>query len=240
MKKYLTLISLLVCITLVLIGCSQSTATAPGSEEPTKWDRRPMVMVNGEIYLDTGKESDINGRCGVMDGEITSTVDGSEIPKEDNQSNFGEGYEYQFVDKNSIDIFMNEKWIRFVKETDAWGIQLTAAKITATGLTLICNQSGEGPSGELNTGSYYNLEVLEDNQWNAVKMRPQKNDIAWTSEAWIIPMNDSTEWEVNWEWLYGKLPPGNYRIGKEIMDFRGTGDYDTDIYYAYFAIVKAI
>jgi hypothetical protein len=75
-----------------------------------------MVMVNGEIYLDTGKESDINGRCGVMDGEITSTVDGSEIPIEDNQSNFGEGYEYQFVDENNIDVYMNEKWIRFEKE----------------------------------------------------------------------------------------------------------------------------
>ena len=28
-------------------------------------------------------------RCGTMDGEITSTVDGTEIPTEDNQSNFG-------------------------------------------------------------------------------------------------------------------------------------------------------
>jgi len=31
----------------------------------------------------------MDARCGTMDGEITSTVDGTEIPTEDNQSNFG-------------------------------------------------------------------------------------------------------------------------------------------------------
>ena len=49
-----------------------------------------MVMVDGKLYYDTGKESTISGRCGVMDGEITSTVDGSEIPTKDNQSNLGQ------------------------------------------------------------------------------------------------------------------------------------------------------
>ncbi len=78
-------------------------------------DLIPMVKIKGELYLDTGRESDINGRCGVMDGEITSTVEPSEKPIQDDQSNFGSGYEYQFVDDNSIDIYMNEKWIRFEK-----------------------------------------------------------------------------------------------------------------------------
>jgi len=80
-------------------------------------DRRPMVMINGELYFDSNRESNINGRCGVMDGEISSTVDASEIPTQDNQSNFGEGYGYQYIDENSIDIYVNEKWIRFEKET---------------------------------------------------------------------------------------------------------------------------
>lgn len=96
-------------------------------KDPTEfvWDRRPMVMLKGELYLDTGHESDIDGRCGVMDGEISSTVDGSEIPTQDNQSNFGDGYEYQYVDRNSVDIYMNGKWIRFEKETiDDLSIQL--------------------------------------------------------------------------------------------------------------------
>lgn len=200
-------------------------------------DRRPMLMIKGEIYFDTNRESDINGRCGVMDGKIASTVDASEIPTQDNQSNFGSGYEYQYVDENSIDIYMNEKWIRFEKEiTDAWGIQLTATDVTSSGLTLVCKQSGGQPTGDLQTGSYYFLEKHIDNRWLPVEMLPSEHKVAWTEEAWIIPMDDTTQWDVDWEWLYGELPVGHYRISKEITDFRDTGDYDESSYYANFEV----
>lgn len=82
-----------------------------------KFDLIPMLMVKGELYLDTGKESDFNRTCGTMDGEITSTVEPFEKPTKDNQSNFGSGYGYQFVSPNNIDILINEKWIRFEKES---------------------------------------------------------------------------------------------------------------------------
>ncbi len=82
------------------------------SEKP-EYDVIPMVMVNNKLYYDTGKESSIDGRCGVMDGEITSTVDGSQIPTENNQSNFGTGFEYQYGANDTIEIFMNGKWIVF-------------------------------------------------------------------------------------------------------------------------------
>ena len=91
----------------------------PGQEETQEWDKIPMVMVDGKLYYDTGKESTISGRCGVMDGEITSTVDGSEIPTKDNQSIFGTGFEYQYGADNTIEIFMNEKWIVFEQREGA-------------------------------------------------------------------------------------------------------------------------
>lgn len=236
-KKYIKLVSVLLCIAFILVGCGKSDDVLK-IEEPPKADRRPMVMVKGEIYLDTGKESDIGARCGVMDGEIISSVEPSEIPTENNQSNFGKGYGYQHVSESSIDILMNGKWIRFVKEKDEWGVQLTATQITPTGLTLVCNQLGGNITSEPTTGSYFNLEVSEDNQWKAVKTLPQKNDIAWTEEAWIIPLNDSVQWKVNWEWLYGKLPEGNYRIAKKITDSSEGGESRTRIFYAYFEIAK--
>lgn len=202
-------------------------------------DRRPMVMIDGELYFDTNRESDIKGRCGVMDGEISSMVDGSEIPTLDNQSNFGDGYKYQFVGGNSIDLFMNNKWIRFEKEIlDTWGIQLTTTKITPSGLILVCNQSGGEPTGDLQTGSYYLLEKQINEEWIALEMLPSEHKIGWDEVAWIIPIDDTVEWEVNWEWLYGDLPNGNYRIGKEITDYRDTGDYDTKTYYTNFEVTK--
>lgn len=86
------------------------------SKEAEKWDLIPMVMVDGELYLDTGRESTVEGRCGVMDGEITSTVESWEKPTEDNQSNFGTGYGYQYGVAGTIEIYMNEKWWVFVSE----------------------------------------------------------------------------------------------------------------------------
>ena len=81
------------------------------------WDLIPMVMVDGQLYLSTGYESTVEGRCGVMDGEITSAVDGSEKPTKDNQSNFGTGYSYQYgATEGTIEIYMNGKWWIYATE----------------------------------------------------------------------------------------------------------------------------
>lgn len=76
-------------------------------------DRIPMVRVNNKLYYDTGRESTASGRCGNMDGEITSMVDRTEILMEDNQSNFGSGFGYQYGADDTIEIYRNEKWFVF-------------------------------------------------------------------------------------------------------------------------------
>ena len=86
-------------------------------KETETWDLIPMVMVNGTLYLDTGHESKIEARCGVMDGEITSRVDGNKQPSVDDQSNFGTGYGYQYgATEGTIELFMNGKWWIFATE----------------------------------------------------------------------------------------------------------------------------
>ena len=93
-------------------------------KEAETWDLIPMVMVNGTLYLDTGHESKIEARCGVMDGEITSQVDGSKQPTVDDQSNFGTGYGYQYgTTEGTIELFMNGKWWIFATEEARQKIQ---------------------------------------------------------------------------------------------------------------------
>ena len=119
---------------------------------------------------------------------------------------------------------------------ERWGITLTAENITPTGFVIKCVQSGGKPTGELQTGSWYILETwTQEYGWQEA---PCFAEVCWTEEALLIVKDSVTEWEVNWEWLYGKLPEGKYRVGKEITDFRATGDYDTAIYYAEFEIVE--
>ncbi len=61
-------------------------------------------------------------------------------------------------------------------------------------------------------------------------------EYGWNSIAYIIAKNDSTEFEIKWEWLYGKLPTGTYRLTKGFTDFRKSGDYDNFTYWTEFEI----
>lgn len=75
----------------------------------------PMVQKNGAKYIQTGRVSSF-AKCGVMDGEITSSVSESETPKQDNQSNFGIGYGYQIGIEGTIEILIDGQWLLFASE----------------------------------------------------------------------------------------------------------------------------
>lgn len=79
--------------------------------ENSQWDVIPMVQVDGLYYYSTGKEA-VSGD-GLPEGEITSTVDGSQIPTEDDQSNFGDGFPYRYGEEGTIEVQMDGKWIVF-------------------------------------------------------------------------------------------------------------------------------
>ncbi len=79
-------------------------------------DNIRMIKVKGNIYYDTGKQSD-SLRCGIMDGTITSQCDAGSQPVYDNQSNFGSGYGYQYAINETIEVHIEEEnaWEIFKK-----------------------------------------------------------------------------------------------------------------------------
>ena len=91
-----------------------------------------------------------------------------------------------------------------------WGITLSVKDVTPTGMTLVCSQSGGKITGELQCGSDYSLLVNSNGVWNAVPYLV--DEVAWTMEAYDIPLNDSIEFELKWERLYGELSAGTYRV----------------------------
>ncbi|MBS5934216.1 MAG: hypothetical protein KIC94_15260 [Clostridiales bacterium] len=83
-------------------------------------------------------------------------------------------------------------------------------------------------------GDQYYLQKHEDGRWYDVPYVIENygfNDIAYGLEK-----NNKSEFKVDWNWLYGELEPGEYRIVKDIMDFRDTGDYDVYTLTAEFII----
>lgn len=61
-------------------------------EYSNKENLKQLVMVNEELYYNTEKENTTPITCGTIDGKIISMANKNEIPKENNQSNFGKGY----------------------------------------------------------------------------------------------------------------------------------------------------
>ena len=112
MKKFILLILILICMS-GLVACNKTTVT---EETIVGKDLIPMVMINKVIYIDTGKESIAEREDSLFDGEITSTVKQSQIPTENNQSNFGTGYGYQYGTEETIEIYINGKWWVFKAE----------------------------------------------------------------------------------------------------------------------------
>ena len=113
-----------------------------------------------------------------------------------------------------------------------WGVRLSVKNVGPTGLTLICEQSGGIAEGSLETGSAYIIEKCEDNFW--VEVQPQSEPV-WDMMSHLIG-NTTTEWEIDWSWLYGELSPGTYRIGKTVMEFKESGESRSQIFFAEFEI----
>lgn len=130
--------------------------------------------------------------------------------------------------------------LREQENNDPLGITLTATDVTPTGLLLLCKQAGGQPTGELLSGNSNDfwLERNVDGQWVAVEPLPQQHSIVNTCEGVLITMDGDTDYTVSWDLRYGSLPDGSYRLGKEVMDLRAAGDYDTHTYYAPFEIAE--
>ena len=118
---------------------------------------------------------------------------------------------------------------------DPWGLTLSVKDVTTTGLTLVITQEGGSPTGTLQYGSNYTLEVEQDGTWQNVPDIVDGN-FAWDGMAYLVTMDGETEQAVDWDWLFVPHSPGHYRLSKEFMDFRDTGDYDTQLYEVEFDI----
>lgn len=92
-----------------------------------------------------------------------------------------------------------------------WVLELKAEGASATGTALVFTHSGDGV--ELMTGEPYTLEKYTDGEWQMLE--PAK-DLSFHLVGYNIPNNESYTLHTDWEYGYGALPEGHYRIGKNV------------------------
>lgn len=112
-----------------------------------------------------------------------------------------------------------------VNDLDGVAMILKENSASSTGLTVVFrNKSNK----RCIFGEPFWLEKKIDGKWYDVPVSFTDN-YAFTMIGYDLPPGTDREWTTDWEWLYGSLDAGEYRIVKDISDFRGPGD--EDVYY---------
>lgn len=162
----------------IAAACVETDGPQTEQEQPAQMKNDnaaypPCVMVDGIIYKDTGYVSSIIG-CGNMDGKIISTVDGTELPTKNNQSNFGTGYQYQGASENQlrVEIAGEKRIFRDISSDDTSipmeviNFHAEVKEICKNGELLVTHISTAEGFREMSGGDYY---VPTDNLKNEVK-----------------------------------------------------------------------
>lgn len=118
MKKVITISILAICALISSCG-DKDTDIAGGDDKISKMtadiEAVRMVNIDGYLYYETDNDSELQARCGVMDGSFTKTVGELEIPKNHGEANFSNVQGYQIgMTENTIEIPIDD-WEVFKK-----------------------------------------------------------------------------------------------------------------------------
>ena len=101
---------------------NHGTGVQGTSDNPAPYDFRPMLMVGGVIFMDTGKELSVEIDPSAILGEITSSVTGDKRPTEDGQSNFEcVGSQYAYYEDGLV-VLINNEWYLFERDDSSFSI----------------------------------------------------------------------------------------------------------------------
>ena len=120
-------------------------------------------------------------------------------------------------DEEGIEIYIPESGDKTICVT------MSLSDITPTGLTVHFNQYNKAVHGELIYGGKFHLQVLKDDTWEDVPAIIES--CAFNGVGFTLPDEGRADMETDWEWLYGKLEPGTYRITKTLIDSDSKEEY---------------
>ena len=167
-----------------------------------------IVMVNGKLYYDTGKESTIDARCGNSDGRITSNIEANKIPVQNDQANFEGNYEYQYGSSNIIELKIDNKWYVF-KEDDGNKQKVIDGKSEIVSALSLDDKIQE------NTIWCGTFQLI----WNDLKNDLAKQDIVFNPQLKVVENLNKETFTVNDlsdKYFYKKIGTPSIALKKEI------------------------
>ena len=101
-------------------------------------------------------------------------------------------------------------------EVESAKVVVSAVEAAPTEITVCFDQYDNTVQSELLTGEYFALEKKDGGQWTEVE--PVIENAAFTAVGIILQKGVITRKTFNWEWLYGRQEPGQYRIRVQVVD----------------------
>jgi len=123
---------------------------------------------------------------------------------------------------------------------DDWGISMKAVSWSPTSATVHCAYEGEASENMPSEGlAGYSLERWNGTAWEEPK-RIFEGNVDWAGVEEPLVPGGIREYSFRWDWLYGELPEGTYRIGKQFSKIKEDNGisrtFDRQTFYAEFSI----
>ena len=99
-------------------------------------------------------------------------------------------------------------------------MEIVEGTLTNTGAAIVITDL----SGEDNTyGEWYRIDKLEEGKWYELEDIVEGN-VGWHAIGHSVGEDNKLTMEVDWEWLYGSLENGKYRIVKDFSSKKNPYD----------------
>lgn len=95
--------------------------------------------------------------------------------------------------------------------TDVENVDAAIYNVSPVSADVIIKDTNDSP---YTYGEWYKIEKEENGKWYDVET--VIDEYGFNSIGYLVNENNEVKFDMNWEWLYGELPQGNYRILKEV------------------------
>ena len=110
-----------------------------------------------------------------------------------------------------------------ISDTEILAMNITEVSSTAIAVELV-NDS----YCEIGYGEYFWIEFKDDGEWHILAPKDNEN-FTFIDILYILEKNSSGTWGYVFDYMYGELPEGEYRLVKEFTVFSGKDDSGENI-----------